>query len=126
MVGRSCRNPKDHQSQGDRLATTLGSVTSFTRRLMMMHYGVMRDSGLAMPDTLDQRWIGMHPRLARVYMTALAEQIAGERGLRPLTAETLEHVALSSLSIERLAQALLGDVALVDARPTTTEIESLL
>lgn len=89
-------------------------------------YGALKDSGLASTDGRGERWIGMHPRLAWVYMTALAEQLSGERGLRPLTDESRDHVALSGLSIERLAHALLGDVSLVDASPTATEIESVL
>ena len=87
---------------------------------------VLKDSGLASPDDRGERWIGMHPRLAWVYMTALAEQLAGEHGLRPLTDETRDHMALSALSTERLAHALLEDVALVDAAPTATEVETVL
>ena len=86
----------------------------------------MEDSGLASTDTRGDRWIGMHPRLAWVYMTALAEQLAGERGLRPLTDETRDHVAVSGLSTERLANALLDDVSLVDPAPAHTEIETVL
>lgn len=86
----------------------------------------LEQSGLALTDEHDERWIGMHPRLAWVYMTALAEQIAGERGLRPLTDETRDHVAASGLSPERLAQALLGDAELVDTMPSASEVESVL
>jgi len=89
-------------------------------------YVAMKDSGLASTDFRGDRWIGMHPRLAWVYMTALAEQISGERGLRPLTDETRDHMALSGLSTERLAHALLEDVSLVDATATGTEIETML
>ena len=89
-------------------------------------YFAMKESGLASTDHRGERWIGMHPRLAWVYMTALAEQISGERGLRPLTDETRDHLALSRLSTERLAHALLEDVSLVDAKPTESEIEQVL
>jgi hypothetical protein len=89
-------------------------------------YGILKESGLASTDDRGENWIGMHPRLAWVYMTALAEQIAGERGRRPLTDETRDHMALSGLSTERLAHALLEDVSLVDAMPTETEIETML
>jgi hypothetical protein len=84
------------------------------------------DTGLACTDTRDERWVGMHPRLAWVYMTALAEQIAGERGLRPLTDETRDHVAVSSLSPERLAQTLLDTTPLVGAAATGSEVEAVL
>ncbi|CAD5371121.1 conserved hypothetical protein [Rubrivivax sp. A210] len=89
-------------------------------------YRVLKDSGLASTDDRGERWIGMHPRLAWVYMTALAEQISAHRGLRPLTDETRDHLALSSFTPERLAQALLGDVDLVDVGPTPMEVESLM
>ena len=39
-------------------------------------YLALKESGLASTDDRGERWIGMHPRLAWVYMTALAEQIA--------------------------------------------------
>jgi hypothetical protein len=81
-------------------------------------------SGLARFDPGDDRWMGMHPMLAQVFMTALADQLAGERQLQPMTDETLDHLALSGLTPERLAQLLLGDdVNLVDDRPTERELE---
>jgi len=89
-------------------------------------YGAMEESGLASRDWPGDPWIGMHPRLAWVYMTALAEQISRDQGFRPLTDETRDHLAMSGLSTERLTQALLGDVSLVDARPTATEVETIL
>ena len=65
------------------------------------------------------------PTLARVYMTALAEHIA-EKKLRPLTDETSDHVALSGLSIERLAQALLSDTPILHSQPSANEREEVL
>ena len=67
----------------------------------------------------------MHPKLALVYMTALADQLAGERGLSPLTDETVDHVAMSGCTIERLAQALLSGVELVDNKANAHEVEAL-
>lgn len=75
---------------------------------------------------VDGQWIGMHPRVASVYMHALAEHLAEKNGLRPLTDETLDHIAASNLSVERLANALLGDVSLVDKKATNTEMEIIL
>jgi hypothetical protein len=90
-------------------------------------YTALDRTGLATLDRGgDPRWIGMHPRLAWVYMTALAEELSDQKGLRPLTDETRDHIALSGLSHERLAHALLADVLLVDSAPTATEIESVL
>ena len=73
-------------------------------------YLALNESGLASTDFRGSQWIGMHPRLAWVYMTMLAEHVAEKHGLRALTDETRDHVALSGLSIERLAQALLDDL----------------
>lgn len=89
-------------------------------------YTAMREFGLAATDGRGEQWIGMHPRMAWVYMTALAEHLSAEYGLRPLTDETRDHLALSELSIERLAHALLEDISLVDAAPTAREIETTL
>jgi hypothetical protein len=82
-------------------------------------------SRLAITDPGDNRWVGMHPKLALVYMTALADQLAGERGLSPLTDETVDHLAMSGCTIERLAQALLNDVELVDNKANAREVETL-
>lgn len=87
---------------------------------------VMRESGLVQPDHADERWIGMHPRLAQVYMTALADQLAGERGFCPLTDETVDHVAVGGNSVERLAQALLREeVNLAGGSASPLEVENL-
>ena len=72
--------------------------------------------------------VGMHPRLAFVYMEALAEQMASARGLRPVTDNELAHVAIGEYTLERLAQALLSNMDdkqphLVRAVPTADEIE---
>ncbi|WP_405652349.1 DUF6236 family protein [Streptomyces sp. NBC_00019] len=54
-------------------------------------------------------WVAMHPQLASVYMLALAEQIATENCLHPITDQTLPHAAMSDWTFERLAAALLDD-----------------
>jgi hypothetical protein len=61
----------------------------------------------------DPRWIGMHPKLVSVYMEALADEMARRCGYHPLTDETLDHIAVTGCTVERLAQALLGDVKLL-------------
>ncbi|RAO40487.1 hypothetical protein GAR06_06233 [Micromonospora saelicesensis] len=63
----------------------------------------------------DPRWVGMHPKLASLYMTALAQAIASRRGAHPVTDDALSHVGLGDFQIERLAEALLGEIA--DPRP---------
>lgn len=99
----------------------------FFEKLSPVLHRSLIGTGLAHPDYADARWIGMHPALARVYMMALADQLAGERGLHPLTSEPLEHVAMGGLSVERLAHALLGDTRGDErmASPSKLEIEML-
>jgi Family of unknown function (DUF6236) len=89
-------------------------------------YLAMKTTGLASTDDRGSQWIGMHPNLAWVYMTALAEHIAEKKGLRPLTDETSDHVALSGLSIERLAQTLLSDTPILHSQPSANEREEVL
>ncbi|MGE0887368.1 MAG: DUF6236 family protein [Blastocatellales bacterium] len=122
MLSEKERPPKPGGASGNDLR--LGYI--FYEKIDEDVYAIMRQSGLASTDDRGGKWIGMHPRLAWVYMTAMAEQLAGERGLRLLTDETRDHLALSGLSTERLAHALLEDVPLVTANPTPTEIETTL
>lgn len=55
------------------------------------------------------RWLGMHPELANVYMCVLAERVASRNRLHPVTDQVLPHTAVSGWTVERLAEALLGD-----------------
>ena len=71
------------------------------------------------------RWLGMHPRLAAVYMTALANQLASG-GLEPVTDAELDHVAISGWTMPRLAQALLEDMQLVGPTPAKDELQDQL
>ncbi|MFG2061625.1 DUF6236 family protein [Micromonospora sp. NPDC048871] len=66
----------------------------------------------------DPRWVGMHPKLASLYMTALARAVASRRGAQPITDDALSHVGLGDFGMERLAEALLGDTA--EPRPRST------
>lgn len=58
-------------------------------------------------------WIGMHSRLAAVYMAALAEEIAVVNKFTPAAEETIDHVAALGWGLDRLAAALLGSRALL-------------
>lgn len=73
-------------------------------------------------------WVAMHPQLATVYMLALAEQIAAENCLHPITDRTLPHAAMSGWTFERLAAALLDDLPAEDsaARPALEEAFAFL
>jgi hypothetical protein len=103
------------------------------RKMAPMLSHALLAAGLAVQRTEveDRRgWraqVGMHPRLAFVYMEALAEQMALSRGLRPVTDNVRDHVAMGEYTLERLAQALLEaddrQPHLVGAAPTADEIE---
>ena len=58
----------------------------------------------------DPRWVGMHPKLANLYMVVLAEAMATPRGAQPVTSDTLSHVGIGDFTMERLAGALLDDI----------------
>src|SRR3989442_1555566 len=62
---------------------------------------VFTENDLARPDPSDQRWIGMHPKVADVYMTAMADQLAADRGLFPVTDEAIDHLAVGGWTMER-------------------------
>jgi Family of unknown function (DUF6236) len=61
----------------------------------------------------DPRWIGMHPRLADLYMTVLAERLAVAVGAHPLAEETIDHVAVGAGTVEEMAAVLLDDPELI-------------
>jgi hypothetical protein len=110
-----------------------GGMSGTDHRLSYVFYEKMSDdlrsvlvtSNLALSDPMDRRWFGMHPRLADVYVTAMADQLAVEQGLYPVTDEALDHVAVGGWTMERLAQALLDDIELVDSAPTAREVETI-
>src|SRR6266540_3281481 len=64
----------------------------------------------------------MHPKLASLYMLALAEAMALQRGAQPITDDTLSHLAMGGFTMQRLAEALLDDI--VEPQPRSDhEIE---
>jgi hypothetical protein len=94
----------------------------------------LQEHGLAQPYhdmTSKQRWLAVPPKLATVYVARLAEEmcsgetaVAEQDRLIPTTDETVNHIAVSGCSIERLAQGLLGDADFVGDKPTTREVEA--
>jgi hypothetical protein len=83
-----------------------------------LHDGLVQqleDASLAMGHREEDLWIGMHPRLARCYMAALAEEVAAVNALHPTTNETINHLAATGWSVPRLAAALLDDPKLAEA-----------
>jgi hypothetical protein len=65
----------------------------------------------------DPRWIGMRPELARLYMTSLAEAMVPGLGAHPLADTAFDHVAVSGLTMERLAAALVSVIEPSKAPP---------
>jgi hypothetical protein len=59
-------------------------------------------------------WVGMHPRLAQVYMAALAEEAARVNTFNPTTPEPIDHVAALGWGLDRLTAALLGQRQIFD------------
>jgi hypothetical protein len=57
----------------------------------------------------DPHWIGMHPKLAAIYMTALAERMATRRNALPVGDDILSHVCVGVASMEGMAEALFDD-----------------
>lgn len=66
-------------------------------------------------------WVGMHPRLLAVYMTALAEELSRATGLAPVADGDLEHLAVLDGSVDTIADLLLGDMNLAHTRSNRRE-----
>jgi hypothetical protein len=105
------------------------------RRLAYVHLakvwdGLKRtlvDTGLAeIGRGKDENWIGMHPQIANIYMMALAQHMTRGRGWHPITDETLDQLAVSGFSIDRISRALLDDENLAGEEPSPQEIRVLL
>ena len=91
------------------------------RLLLKRKLGTLRsDSG---PD---YQWIGMHPRLANVYMAALAERLAKRTQSNPVTPDNLNYFSVSGFTFERLSQVLLQHAKIAPGKLTEDEIESRL
>jgi hypothetical protein len=65
----------------------------------------------------------MHPRIADVYMAALAAAIARSDQLHPVSDEPAEHLAMGDLTVERLTTALLDEPA---ERTRSSEINAAM
>jgi hypothetical protein len=73
-------------------------------------------SGLGMPGGTE--WVVMAPKLAVVYVAALAERVAAANDLAVVTDQPDVHGILSGLDVEKMAQVLLGDHQIMPARDT--------
>jgi hypothetical protein len=85
------------------------------------------EHNLATPiNPQDYQWIGMHPKLANVYMSALAEVIAERGQASPLAIDVQNYFAVGGLTFERLSQVLLDEADLGSRSATAAEAESVL
>lgn len=71
------------------------------------------DSGLALSGrelghSSDPSWLGVHPEVARVYMTLLATEIANRRKTHPVSESATDLVCVGGWSVETLSSALLN------------------
>jgi Family of unknown function (DUF6236) len=77
-----------------------------------------------------EKRILVHPKLAFIYVEALADVMASDRKFDLVTSDLLSHVATSGYTVERLTQALLSDERsqplLAPLQPQTGEIEQHL
>lgn len=128
------------RSKGDRLVKYY-SVLSHNSDLLNIYCGekiahslthTLLDMGLAVrwkkngsANDFEQIW--MHPKLAFIYIEALAAYMASTRNLQPVTDNVRDHVVMGEYTLERLAQALLeaddGQPHLAGNTPTAQEVE---
>ena len=100
----------------------------FDKKLDHELIGMLEKTGLAMREDESRYsgWIGMHPRLANVYMAALAELLANRTQTNPLTNEAINYFAVGGFTFERLAQVLLPDAKVIPTTLAQEELEAYL
>jgi hypothetical protein len=84
---------------------------------------ILVDESLA-EDHPNDLELWMNPKLAFVFMTALAEEIAQAHGFQPLTDSVVGQIAVNGCTPKRLGELLLGEVPQRSA--TATEAEAIL
>jgi hypothetical protein len=126
-------NPRDYKELDSKVAHIIYErnlpLTYFAEEKFGRLFGDdLVSAGLAIYlKTGEINLVGMHPKLALIYMEVLAERMASRLQFHPVTDNILDHVAISGFSIERLTQALIPTVklhpSLSDASITNQEIE---
>ena len=71
----------------------------------------------------NNEWIGMHPKLADVYMTALASEIANRRRYALIADDAVNQIATAGFTFERLAELLLGNEGVRQNRTAGNSLE---
>lgn len=75
-----------------------------TQRLLNSGLGVLGRDG-------DPAWLGVHSELARIYMTALAHDIAAGGNFQPLSDDAVDCLAVGGWSVDRLTEMLVPSAA---------------
>lgn len=71
-----------------------------------------------------ERWLGMHPQLASVYLTALTGELARTRGYVACTDDIAAHRAAGALDLDQIDRALSGRRARLGIAPTVQHVEA--
>jgi hypothetical protein len=75
-------------------------------------------------DREHQMWLGMHPQLASVYLTALTGELARTRGYVACTDDIAAHRAAGALDLDQIDRALSGRKARPGIAPTVQHVEA--
>lgn len=95
----------------------VGKVRSeLVRSLVETRLGVLSTDGA---------WIGMHPRLALVYLAALADRVAQGNDLATVTDQATSHGVLNGWTMETLARVLLADDSAERPAATVDDITAM-
>src|SRR3954462_8055166 len=88
----------------------VGKLNAYARQALL-------DSGLAIQR---EEWVGMHPKLADVYMCALAGELSNRAGTTPVTDGKLHHAGAYGWGLDTIAQGLLPEARLEIAHQPDT------
>jgi len=91
---------------------------------MMAELLLMRGLAVESRDREHQRWLGMHPQLASVYMTALTGELARTRGYVACTDDIAAHRAAGALDLDQIDQTLSGRRPRLGFAPTVQHVEA--
>lgn len=88
---------------------------------------ILFDEGLALHgenvgNLNDGLWVGVHPEIAAVYMTSLAEKIASQSGFRLLADNSIRHISVGNRDEARYSQLLLGEGLPAHSSAVTPEL----
>lgn len=112
----------DRQGHSDKVAYVFYGKMPYRLRDELLQSGLALDE----PDSRYDQSLGMHPRLAFIFMSSLAEQLATSLGFQPVTDDPLGHLAIKGCTPDRLLQALLPGSAQEEMPRQPQEAELIL